>query len=98
MKKMIFRIVISRKKSNLFPMILSVRNHIFSSGRIVIGKENEINVYVNDFNWYTTRNDNRHTGNMYKTMMNIKFTCTNVTVNVIYKKKQIQNIQKSSWQ
>lgn len=50
---------------------------------MVIGKENEINVYVNDFNWYTTRNDNRHTGNMYKTMMNIKFTCTNVTVNVI---------------
>lgn len=52
----------------------------------MIGKENEINVYVNDFNWYTTRNDNRHTGNMYKTMRNIKFTCTNVTVNVIKKK------------
>lgn len=53
----------------------------------MIGKENEINVYVNDFNSYTTRNDNRHTGDIYRTMMNRKFTCRNVTVNVIYKKK-----------
>lgn len=54
----------------------------------MIGNQNEINVYVNDFNWYTTRNDNRHTGNMYKTMRNIKFTCTNVTVMLYIKKKK----------
>lgn len=58
-------------------------------------------IYINDFNSYTTRNDNRHTGNIYKTMRNIKFTCRNVTVNVIYikkKKYKNQNIQKSYWQ
>lgn len=57
-------------------------------------------MYINDFNSYTTRNDNSHTGNIYKTMRNIKFTCRNVTINVIYKKKQYknQNIQKSYWQ
>lgn len=40
-------------------------------------------IYINDFNSYTTRNDNRHTGNIYKTMRNIKYTCRNVTINVI---------------
>lgn len=49
----------------------------------MIGKENEINIYVNDFNWYIIRNDNRYIGNMYKIMMNIKFICRNVIVNVI---------------
>lgn len=56
----------------------------------MIGKENEINIYVNDFNWYTTRNDNRHTGDIYRTMMNRKSTCRNVTVNVIYKKNKFK--------
>lgn len=50
-------------------------------------------IYINDFNSYTTRNDNRHTGNIYKTMRNIKFTCRNVTVNVIYKKKKNTKIK-----